>query len=454
MASLSREMLALAGAIARAPRQLPAAVADKAKHHLIDSLAAMVSGAVLLPGRQAIRYVEQLGGRKEASVPGTRLVTSAIHAAMAGGMCAHADETDDSHQPAFFHPGCAIVPAVWAMAEREHASGIAVLDAIVLGYEVGARVSFALGAMAFHQRGLSSHTFAGTFGAAAAAGRLARLDLQQSAWLMSYAAQQASGISTWMRDSDHVEKAFALGGMTARNAVTAATMVQSGMTAVDDVFAGTPNFFSAFAPGGSTEALLGDWDASPEILRANIKKWSVGSPIQASLDAMESLLREHRFRADDIERIDVEVRDDEAGIVDNRVVPNICLQHLLALMVVDGTLTFASSHDASRMADPRVLRVRERVAFQGSAALRAAGGRQAIVAVTTRDGTRLRRHVEVVRGAAGNPMSDDEVIAKAAGLMEPVLGERRVRRLTDAVRTLEACADVTTLRGSLQPTRP
>ena len=66
---------------------------------------------------------------------------------------------------------------------------------------------------------------AGTFGAAAAAGRLARLDLEQSAWLLSYAAQQASGISTWMRDRDHVEKAFALGGMTARNAVTAAPSI-------------------------------------------------------------------------------------------------------------------------------------------------------------------------------------------------------------------------------------
>ena len=453
MAALSREMLALAGAIARAPRVLPGAVAGKARHHLIDTLAAMVSGAALVPGQQAIRYVERLGGRKEASIPGTRVVTSAIHAAMAGGMCAHADETDDSHQPAFFHPGCAIVPAAWAMAEREHASGVAVLDAIVLGYEVGARVSLALGAMAFHQRGLSSHTFAGTFGAAAAAGRLARLDLQQSAWLLSYAAQQASGIATWMRDHDHVEKAFALGGMTARNAVTAATMVQSGMTAVDDVFAGAPSFFSAFAPGASTEALLGDFDAAPEILRANIKKWSVGSPVQASLDAMESLLREHRFRADDIERIDVEVRDDEAGIVDNRVVPNICLQHLLALMVVDGTLTFASSHDVTRMADPQVVKLRERIVFTGSAALRLAGGRQAIVAATTRDGATLRRHVEVVRGAAGNPMSDEEVIAKAAGLMRPVLGERRVRRLTEAVWTLEACADVATLRGSLQPTK-
>jgi 2-methylcitrate dehydratase PrpD len=230
-------------------------------------------------------------------------------------------------------------------------------------------------------------------------------------------------------------------------------MVQSGMTAVDDVFAGMPNFFSAFAPGGSTEALLGDFDATPEILRANIKKWSVGSPIQASLDAMEHLIRDHRLRADDIERIDVEVRDDEAGIVDNRAVPGICIQHLLALMVVDGTLTFASSHDASRMADAKVLKVRERVAFKGSAALRAAGGRQAIVEVTLRGGGKLRRHVEVVRGAAGNPMSDEEVVAKATSLMLPVLGDRRVRRLTDAIWTLEDCADITTLRSSLQPTR-
>ena len=72
------------------------------------------------------------------------------------GMCAHADETDDSHQPAFFHPGCAIVPAALADGRaRARARGSHVLDAIVLGYEVGARVSFALGAMAFHQRGLS-----------------------------------------------------------------------------------------------------------------------------------------------------------------------------------------------------------------------------------------------------------------------------------------------------------
>jgi hypothetical protein len=73
--------------------------------------------------------------------------------------------------------------------------------------------------------------------------------------------------------------------------------------------------------------------------------------------------------------------------------------------------------------------------------------------VTTRGGQRLRRHVEVVRGAAGNPMSDEEVIGKATALMRPVLGERRVRRLTDAIWTLEACADITSLRSSLQPTR-
>ncbi|CAN5391370.1 MmgE/PrpD family protein [soil metagenome] len=453
MKEFSREMQSIAGAIARAPGPLTQAVSLKARHHLLDSLAAVVSGSRLLPGQLAVRYVEQFGGRKEACVPGTRLVTSAVHAAMASGMCAHADETDDSHQPAFFHPGCAIVPAAWAMAEREHSSGRDLLESIVLGYEIGARISLTLGAMAFHQRGLSSHTFAGVFGAAAACGRLARFDLDQSAWLLSYVAQQASGISTWMRDRDHVEKAFALGGMTARNAVYAATMVQFGMTAVDDVFAGSPNFFSAFSPGADIDPLLADFDGEPEIMRANIKKWSVGSPIQAALDAMESLIRAHRLQAEEIGSIHIEVRDDEAAIVDDRTVPNICIQHLVSLLAVDGTLTFESSHDAARMNDPRVLALRRRVTFAGSAALRHAGGRQAVLEVSTTDGRRMRQHVEVVRGAAGNAMSDDEVTHKATGLMVPVLGKRRTARLVEAVWDIELAGDVAAVRPLMKPAR-
>jgi 2-methylcitrate dehydratase PrpD len=118
--ALSPVMTQLASYIAQALRKpLPGPVVEKTKHHVLDTLAAMVSGSRLLPGRQAISFVSTLGGAKEACVAGSRIVTSAIHAALANGMAAHADETDDSHAASLTHPGCGVVPGALAMAERE-----------------------------------------------------------------------------------------------------------------------------------------------------------------------------------------------------------------------------------------------------------------------------------------------------------------------------------------------
>ena len=88
-------------------KPLPSDVIEKIKHHILDTIAAMVSGSRLLPGRKAIAYVKTLGGAKEASVVGSRIMTSAMNAALANGMLAHADETDDSHAPSLTHPGAA-----------------------------------------------------------------------------------------------------------------------------------------------------------------------------------------------------------------------------------------------------------------------------------------------------------------------------------------------------------
>jgi 2-methylcitrate dehydratase PrpD len=122
-------------------RPLPAAVIEKTKHHILDTMAAMVSGSRLMPGEKAIAYVKTLGGVKEAGVIGSSIVTTAINAALANGMLAHADETDDSHAPSLTHPGCGIVPAALAMAERESRNGTALLRAVALGYDIGCRSS-------------------------------------------------------------------------------------------------------------------------------------------------------------------------------------------------------------------------------------------------------------------------------------------------------------------------
>jgi len=449
--TVSRVMRELSAYMARAPRRrLPRPVVDKTKLHIADTLAAIISGSRLLPGKIAIAYARSLGGTRESSIAGTRIVTSALHAAFANAMMAHADETDDSHQRAFYHPGCAVVPAALAMAEREHASGNELLRAVALGYDIGCRFNLALGAMQFHLSGHSTHSFGALFGAAAAAGVLARLDAERIRWQLSYTAQQASGISCWMRDPDHIEKAFDLGGMAARNAVAAATMVAHGFTGVDDVLSGERNFLFAFNSESRVEELIRELGKTYEILQTNIKKWSVGSPIQAALDSMQTLIRQHGLKAVDVERVKVQVQDHEAAIVNDRDMPDICLQHLAAVMLLDGTVTFASSHDQARMQDGRVLELRRRIEFVGSVELTRAGGRQAIVEVWTRDGRHLTHRTCVVKGALGNPMSHLEIDEKCIDLLAPILGKRRGRTLLNAVWNLEKMPDMRALRPLLQ----
>jgi hypothetical protein len=236
--TISPVTTALADYVARTlDRELPAAVVARTKLHVLDTIAAMVSGSRLKPGDFAARYVDSLGGKPQAMVIGTGIVTSAVNAALANAMAAHADETDDTNPVGPFHAGCGAVSAALASAELAGRTGSDVLRAVALGYDIGARMIVSLGvgagAGAGATRRHSPSCLTTTFVAAAAAAAMLRLDPRQVRHALSFAAQQASGIGFWERDREHIEKAFDFGGMGARNGVMAATMVASGFTAVD-----------------------------------------------------------------------------------------------------------------------------------------------------------------------------------------------------------------------------
>jgi 2-methylcitrate dehydratase PrpD len=449
---ISDVMRTVAGYIVQAAdRPLPDEVVEKTKHHLLDTLAAMVSGSRLPPGEKALAYVKAQGGTKEAAVPGSRIVTTVVNAALAGGMLAHADETDDSHAPSLTHPGCAIVPAALAMAERENASGTALLRAVTLGYDISSRASPALGGYALAASGRDTHAIGTVFGAAAACGSLARLKEDQVRHMLSYTSQQASGLSNYARDTEHIEKAFIFGGMPARNGAAAATMVASGMTGIDDAFSGDRNLFFAFGPQASPERFAQDLGETYEILNTNIKRWTVGSPIQAPLDALDILLKEHRFKADDVEKIVVRVSQQGARTVNNRTMPDINMQYMVSVMLLDRTATLEAAHDIARMQDPKVLEMRGRVELLGDDELQAALPiRQGIVELTLKNGRMLRHHTPNVRGTPQNPMSREEVQAKCYGLLRPVLRPKRAKALIESIWNIERVGNVQELRPLLR----
>jgi 2-methylcitrate dehydratase PrpD len=429
----------IAGAGARA---LPPEVVEKTQHHILDTLAACVSGSRLPAGEHAIAYVAPFATPAGARLIGTPLHVRHDDAALANGMMAHADETDDSHAASITHPGCAVVPAALAACERFGADGATFVRAVALGYDLCARIALALGGEEFFKRHHSSHAFGGVFGAAAAAAVPARLDATGARVLLSYAAQQAAGVTCWRRDPDHIEKAFDFAGMPARNGLNAALMVAAGFSGVTDALDGAPGFFSAWpesAPGLAIDALGERYD----VMETTIKRWCVGSPIQAPLDAVETLLATHRFKAADVDAIDVDLAVEAARVVDGRPMANVNLQHQVALLIVDGTLTFASSHAAERMSDPAVAALAARIRIVPSPDLSALQpSRQARVAIRLHDGRELRLHARDVKGTPALPMTRAEVSAKARDLLAPVLGGTAADAAIAATFALDGCPDI------------
>jgi 2-methylcitrate dehydratase PrpD len=240
-----------------ANRSLPPEAIEKTKYAIIDALAAMISGSQLPPGKFALKFAAMYKGSNVATVAGSTILCGPIEAALVNGLLAHSDETDDSHAFSLSHPGASVVPATLATGEQFGIDGTRFLRAVALGYDVGPRVTMMLGRVPYMvETHRSTHSIAGLFGSAAAAGCAAGLNAQQMRYLLSFAAQQTSGLASWQRDLDHIEKGFDFAGMPARDGVTAALLVQAGATGVDDIFAGADNFFLVFKPMSKPEVLI------------------------------------------------------------------------------------------------------------------------------------------------------------------------------------------------------
>jgi len=431
-------------------RALPPQVAKEGKHRILDSLAAIVSGSHMKPGEMAIKFARTQGGTAEASVLTTDIQTTAINAALVNGMFGHADETDDFEPTTKAHPGCSVVPAALAMAEREGRSGTELLNGVALGYDLCCRLLFALGPDLVRGSHRSAEGTSSTFGAVGAAASLARLDEKGMRHALSYAAQQVSGVWSWVRDAEHVEKAFDFSGMGARNGVTAAIMAQMGFSGVWDVLDGEHNVLIALSTAPKPEEMIAGLGSRFFVTETAIKPYSVGYPIQSPLDAFLRLHREHKLTPDNVERIVVKVPEDGARIVNDRSMPDVNCQHIIALALVEGAVSFHDSHSYERMKDPKVLAAKARVELIADKSLMdPEAPRSGRVEVKLKDGRTVSHFTRHAPGTKENPLTTEEVSAKARSLMAPVLGAKPTEEIIRRVNALEAVQDVRELRPFL-----
>jgi 2-methylcitrate dehydratase PrpD len=219
---------------------------------------------------------------------------------------------------------------------------------------------------------------------------------------------------------------------------------------MEDVFSDASNYFEVYAPRADLSLLTSRLGSDFEIRQTSIKNWPTGGPTQAPLSLLQGLIRRHEVSAEQVERVVVRMAPLDVGIVDNSQMPNIGIQHLVALILVDGTVSFDSAHDYTRLDDPRVLELRKRIEVVKTDRMADAVRRwRAEVDLTLADGRELSDEVLAVRGSVENPMDRNDESEKALALFTPVLGSDRSEELLRALWDFELLEDVRDLRPLL-----
>src|SRR6185436_19305152 len=174
-----------------------------------------------------------------------------------------------------------------------------------------------------------------------------------------------------------------------------------------------------------------------------IKTFSVGYPIQSALDALLTLRREHGLTPATVDRVIARLPEDGAGIVNDSAMPDVNLQYLVAVALIDGTVSFDASHSFDRMKDQQVLAVKQRVQLVGDRALMdPAAPRSARVEVELRGGRMVTQFTRFAPGTKENPLDTAGVAAKASSLITPVLGGQRSQEIIERVNALDTLTSI------------
>jgi len=269
----------------------PAAARRRAAAAVLDTVGVMLAGASE-PAARIVQTVAVEEGRGDCGIVGTALRASASHAALANGTAAHALDYDDMCFVSLAHPSAPLVAAAIAAAEAAGASGAALLDGYVVGFEVEGRLGRVMNP-AHYERGWHCTSTIGTVGAAAAVARILGLDVPAIGHAIAIAASEASGLKE--NFGTMVKPLHA--GLAARNAILAARLAAAGLTASAHALDGAQGFLAAMdSATRSLDDAIADLGARWEIVDTGItvKLYPSCAGTHPSLDAVLDLRRHGR----------------------------------------------------------------------------------------------------------------------------------------------------------------
>ena len=433
---------------------LPAEVADYAGLLVFDGVGTLAAAThPLVTSSAGIgAFAAAYGGQGPATLIGQAIRTDVVTAALANGTRGYAVDMEPHHPEAILHPIAVMLPTALALCEARNSSGQALLAAVATGCEVAYRVSMAMNPKQLYALGFHPSAVCGTFGAAAAASVLLRLDAGQTVRALGLAGLQASGLMAWEDDPREDARPFQM-GMAARNGVTAALLAEKGFGAPDRIFDGGHNALHAFSRIASAEPLLEGLGTSwLGVTELAVKPYPCVAFLHPALDALSGLVEEHGIAARDVASVRLRFAESGCHCVDDNPLKSHSAQYVLPVRLARGGLFFTDLFQDLRRSDAEVARlaastevIRDKGEFEALFPDFYAGE----VTLTLCDGTGLSRRSDIARGYPEAPLPQEEIEAKFDRLASAVATPERSRALKAAAAGLRRAQSVAPLAALL-----
>jgi 2-methylcitrate dehydratase PrpD len=426
---------------------LPDAVRERTRLVILDTLGAMLSASrPVFPGTRRLEQFVRAQAPGPCPVVGTALGATLTDAALMNGYLAYALDVETHHGPAIVHAAAAVLPAAVGAAATHPTDGAAFVAAVALGVEVACRVALAIGPNDLYARGLHPTAIAGTFGAAAAAGRLLGLDADGIERALGLAATAAGGLLAWATDATEESRPLNP-GLAARNGVTAARLAATGFGAPRGVLdpGGKYTVFGAWSLDGAgrPERLLDGFGDDFAVMDLIFKRHACCAFLHPAVDALLEIRAGAGLTADDLAAIEIRFPRSGAPMIDGNPLRSHRAQYILPLAAARGVVDFADVI-VDRSDEPAIHRLAAATTFVHDDALDPLYPARYVtrLALTDRDGRTHERRVDWARGTPQNPMRDDEILAKFHRLAEDRVDPQVAGSIADLVLSLDRQPDL------------
>jgi 2-methylcitrate dehydratase PrpD len=423
-------------------------VVQAEKNSFLDTLGIALGGSVEEGPKIVSNFVSQMGGEPVSSIIGHGVKNSPQNAALVNGTSGDILGMSDTGTT-MNHPSVAVLPAVWALAELTGASGKDIILAHILGVEVSSKIGRAL-MPDFDIKGWHPCSVFGTFGAAAAAGKILQLDVTKMANALGLAGVETSGVKGGMGT---MAKSFSR-GRAAADGVIAAMLAGMGFTGPTNILEGRDGFLQTFGNGASGDGIIASLGNPYEFVSPGLtlKPYPSCTCSHSSIDIMLKLKREHGFTPDDVESVEFFVSPQTANYLKfpdpkTPLEAKYSLQFCCAAALIDGDVGI-DTFSWEKMADPNIVRLMTRIKMSVSRELAQLGyrptsaphGSKAMVRL--RNGTELSHRQDTDTWGPENPPSWDSLLSKYRKCAQRVLSLNQIDESANIIACLEDVKDI------------